>query len=135
LGLRDYLQAWVKTVLLPPDRWMSQFPTVQDLAAADLQLVSAKRGKDWGSAHATRARNFSSSAPSWDSTLAGCFPPTERGVLALPGGRTTAGRSQCSFQSALAILDGNIKRVLAAVIALDPFRVKRCRDFGRFLKS
>jgi A/G-specific adenine glycosylase len=116
-------QTQVKTVLPYFDRWMSQFPTVQDLAAADLQQVL----KAWeGLGYYARARNLHQAAQVIVQQHGGMFPTELDAVLALPGiGRTTAGGIlSAAFNQPLAILDGNVKRVLARLIALDVPPVK-----------
>ena len=116
-------QTQVKTVLPYFDRWMSQFPTVQALAAADLQQVL----KAWeGLGYYARARNLHRAAQVIVQQHNGTFPTELDAVLALPGiGRTTAGGIlSTAFNQPLAILDGNVKRVLARLIALDVPPVK-----------
>lgn len=116
-------QTQVKTVLPYFDRWMSQFPTVQTLAAADLQQVL----KAWeGLGYYARARNLHRAAQVIVQQHNGTFPTELDAVLALPGiGRTTAGGIlSAAFNQPLAILDGNVKRVLARLIALDVPPVK-----------
>jgi len=116
-------QTQVKTVLPYFDRWMSQFLTVQVLAAADLQQVL----KAWeGLGYYARARNLHQAAQVVVQQHNGTFPTELDAVLALPGiGRTTAGGIlSAAFNQPLAILDGNVKRVLARLIALDVQPVK-----------
>lgn len=111
-------QTQVKTVIPYFDRWMSQFPTVQALAAADLQQVL----KAWeGLGYYARARNLHRAAQVIVQQHGSIFPTEIDAVLALPGiGRTTAGGIlSAAFNQPLAILDGNVKRVLARLIALD----------------
>ncbi len=111
-------QTQVKTVLPYFDRWRSQFPTVQALAAADLQHVL----KAWeGLGYYARARNLHRAAQIIVQQHHGVFPTELDAVLALPGiGRTTAGGIlSAAFNQPLAILDGNVKRVLARLIALN----------------
>lgn len=116
-------QTQVKTVLPYFDRWMPQFPTVQALAAADLQQVL----KAWeGLGYYARARNLHRAAQVIVQQHNGTFPTELDAVLALPGiGRTTAGGIlSAAFNQPLPILDGNVKRVLARLIALDVPPVK-----------
>ncbi len=111
-------QTQVKTVLPYFDRWMSQLTTVQALAAADLQQVL----KAWeGLGYYARARNLHQAAQVIVQQHNGTFPTQLGAVMALPGiGRTTAGGIlSAAFNQPLAILDGNVKRVLARLIALD----------------
>lgn len=110
-------QTQVKTVIPYFERWLLRFPTVSDLAAADLQSVL----KAWeGLGYYARARNLHRSAQMLVEQFAGQFPETIEDALILPGvGRTTAGGIlSAAFNAPLAILDGNVKRVLARLINL-----------------
>ena len=111
-------QTQVKTVLPYFARWMARFPTVADLAAADQQQVL----KAWeGLGYYARARNLHRAAQVIVTQYQGQFPERLEVVLTLPGiGRTTAGGIlSAAFNQSLPILDGNVKRVLARLIALD----------------
>lgn len=111
-------QTQVKTVLPYYERWLATFPTVEVLAAADQQTVL----KAWeGLGYYARARNLHKAAQIVVSDHQGQFPTDLEAALALPGiGRTTAGGILSSaFDQPLSILDGNVKRVLARLIALD----------------
>ncbi|MGQ9871195.1 A/G-specific adenine glycosylase [Leptodesmis sp.] len=110
-------QTQVKTVLPYYDRWLTQFPTLQSLAAADQQQVL----KLWqGLGYYARARNLHRAAQEIVSHHDGVFPDDLKTVMSLPGiGRTTAGGIlSAAFNQPVAILDGNVKRVLARLIAL-----------------
>lgn len=111
-------QTQVKTVLPYYQRWLEQFPTVETLAAAPQQQVL----KAWqGLGYYARARNLHKAAQQVVEEHGGEFPSQLETVLALPGiGRTTAGGILSSaFHQPVAILDGNLKRVLARLVALD----------------
>ncbi len=111
-------QTQVKTVIPYFARWMLQFPTIEAIAAANLQSVL----KAWeGLGYYARARNLHQAAQDIVQQHDGIFPTELDAVLALPGiGRTTAGGIlSAAFNQPLAILDGNVKRVLARLIALD----------------
>ncbi len=111
-------QTQVKTVIPYFDRWMTQFPTIAAIAAADLQSVL----KAWeGLGYYARARNLHRAAQAIMQQHNGTFPTQLEAVMALPGiGRTTAGGIlSAAFNQPLAILDGNVKRVLARLIALE----------------
>jgi A/G-specific adenine glycosylase len=111
-------QTQVKTVLPYYTRWLQQFPTVFDLAAADLQTVL----KAWeGLGYYARARNLHRAAQAIVEQHKGRVPEDFDQITALPGvGRTTAGGILSSaFNLPFAILDGNVKRVLARLVALD----------------
>jgi A/G-specific adenine glycosylase len=110
-------QTQVKTVLPYYDRWLTLFPTVQALAQADQQQVL----KAWqGLGYYARARNLHQAAQVILSQYHGIFPEDLPTVLSLPGiGKTTAGGIlSAAFNQPVAILDGNVKRVLARLLAL-----------------
>ena len=110
-------QTQVKTVLPYYHRWLQQFPNVEKLAAADLQQVL----KAWqGLGYYARARNLHRCAREIIQQHDGIFPQDKKAVLGLPGiGRTTAGGIlSAAFNQPEAILDGNVKRVLARIIGL-----------------
>ena len=110
-------QTQVKTVIPYYERWLKKFPTVQDLAAANQQTVL----KLWeGLGYYARARNLHGAAQQVVAELDGVFPQEFEGVIALTGiGRTTAGGIlSAAFNQPVAILDGNVKRVLARLVAL-----------------
>lgn len=111
-------QTQVKTVLPYYENWLQQFPTIETLAQSDLQTVL----KAWeGLGYYARARNLHRAAIVITEQFNGRFPETVTQAIALPGiGRTTAGGILSSaFGQAVPILDGNVKRVLARLIALD----------------
>lgn len=110
-------QTQVKTVLPYYRRWLQQFPVILDLAMAEQQTVL----KAWeGLGYYTRARNVHRAAQTILECHHGQFPTTFEAVVALPGiGRTTAGGIlSAAFNAPTPILDGNVKRILARLIAL-----------------
>ena len=110
-------QTQVKTVIPYYERWLEAFPTVQDLAAASQQSVL----KLWeGLGYYARARNLHAAAQQVVNEFNGAFPQTLEGAIALKGiGRTTAGGIlSAAFNQPVAILDGNVKRVLSRLVAL-----------------
>ena len=111
-------QTQVKTVLPYFTRWLTTFPTLNALANADIQDVL----KAWeGLGYYARARNLHQSAQIIVEKFGGIFPERYEDAIGLPGiGRTTAGGILSSaFGQALPIMDGNVKRVLARMIALE----------------
>jgi A/G-specific adenine glycosylase len=100
-------------------RWMQAFPTLEALAAADDQDVLLL----WqGLGYYSRSRRLPAAARHLLAAPAGTgspWPMDLEGWLALPGvGRSTAGGILSSaFDLPVAILDGNVKRVLARLIA------------------
>lgn len=111
-------QTQVKTVIPYYQRWMEQFPTVKVLAQADQQQVL----KVWqGLGYYARARNLHRAAQEVVEKFGGQFPKSLEAAIALPGiGRTTAGGIlSAAFNQPVPILDGNVKRVLTRLIALE----------------
>ncbi len=110
-------QTQVKTMWPYYERWLAQFPTVEALAAADLQTVL----KAWeGLGYYARARNVHRAAQRIVSEYNSQIPQDFDQITDLPGiGRTTAGGILSSaYNLPYAILDGNVKRVLARLMAL-----------------
>lgn len=111
-------QTQVKTVIPYYHRWLDQFPTISALAQANQQTVL----KVWeGLGYYARARNLHRAAQMLEAQHGGLFPHDFEAVLALPGiGRTTAGGIlSAAFNQPLPILDGNVKRILARLMALN----------------
>lgn len=109
-------QTQVKTVIPYYERWLVQFPSIADLAAADQQQIL----KAWqGLGYYARARNLHRAAQQI-MQHGGQFPSSLELVMQLPGiGRTTAGGIlSAAFNQPVPILDGNVKRVLSRLIAL-----------------
>ncbi|MEN9231044.1 MAG: A/G-specific adenine glycosylase [Thermostichus sp. DG02_5_bins_236] len=110
-------QTQVATVIPYFQRWMQVLPRIPDLAAAPQQQVL----KLWeGLGYYRRALNLHKAAQILVQEQNGEFPQELNQVLALPGiGRTTAGGIlSAAFNQPLPILDGNVKRVLARLVAL-----------------
>jgi A/G-specific adenine glycosylase len=110
-------QTQVKTVIPYYQRWLATFPTIAALASAQQQQVL----KTWeGLGYYARARNLHRAAQAILQKHGGKFPEQLLEVMSLPGiGRTTAGGIlSAAFNQPVAILDGNVKRVLARLIAL-----------------
>jgi len=112
-------QTQLQVVLPYWQRWMAALPTREALAAADEHDVLLL----WqGLGYYSRARRLQQGARMLlDAAPPGAdpWPRTLEGWLALPGiGRSTAGSILSSaFDLPFAILDGNVKRVLARLIA------------------
>ncbi|OKH20052.1 A/G-specific adenine glycosylase [[Limnothrix rosea] IAM M-220] len=120
-------QTQVKTVIPYYERWLKKFPTVQALAKADQQSVL----KLWeGLGYYARARNLHHAAKQVVSEFNGEFPEDLENILKLKGiGRTTAGGILSSARNLpLSILDGNVKRVLARIMALEKPPAKALRE-------
>ena len=105
-------QTQVATVIPYFLRFIERFPTLPDLAAASTDDVMAH----WaGLGYYARARNLHAAAKACVNAHDGELPRDIEALHALPGiGRSTAGAilSQ-AWNDRFAILDGNVKRVLA----------------------
>lgn len=111
-------QTQVATVIPYFEAFMARFPQLHDLADAPLDDVLAR----WsGLGYYARARNLHKAAQMVRDQYDGIFPTNFVDVLALPGiGRSTAGAIlSLALNQHHAILDGNVKRVLARVFAVD----------------
>ena len=110
-------QTQITTVLPYYKRWMAQFPTVADLAAAPLDDVL----KLWeGLGYYSRARNLHAAAQLVMVEFNGRIPTTAAELMKLKGiGRYTAGAiASIAFDEAVPVLDGNVIRVLSRLTDL-----------------
>ena len=111
-------QTQVATVLGYFDRFLARFPDVAALAAAPLDDVL---GLWSGLGYYSRARNLHRCAQMVVAEHGGQFPRSSQALATLPGvGRSTAAAvAALAFGERAAILDGNVKRVLARVLGFD----------------
>ncbi|WP_194945192.1 A/G-specific adenine glycosylase [Limnohabitans sp. DM1] len=108
-------QTQVSTVLDYFARFLHKFPDVAALAAAEQDDVLAL----WsGLGYYSRARNMHRCAQEVMARFGGEFPRRAQELQTLPGiGRSTAAAiAAFCFQERVAILDGNVKRVLSRVL-------------------
>lgn len=113
-------QTQVKTVIPYFERFMSRFPTIENLAKAPQDEVLHY----WtGLGYYARARNLHAAAQKIMSEFNGVFPDNILDMMTLPGiGRSTAGAiSSIAFNYAQPILDGNVKRVLTRFAAIEGY--------------
>jgi A/G-specific adenine glycosylase len=111
-------QTQVTTVIPYYERFMARYPDVAALAAAPLDEVLHL----WtGLGYYARARNLHRAAQTLVDQHGGEFPRAFDAVADLPGiGRSTAGAVLAlSRNERHAILDGNVKRVLARCFGID----------------
>lgn len=105
-------QTQVTTVIPYFERFIARFPDVRSLAKAPVDDVLHL----WtGLGYYARARNLHRCAQTVVNEHSGEFPDTVEALSELPGiGRSTAGAIvSIAFKKRAAILDGNVKRVLA----------------------
>ncbi|MBM3116148.1 A/G-specific adenine glycosylase [Jeongeupia naejangsanensis] len=113
-------QTQVTTVIDYYQRFLLRFPDIASLASAPLDDVLAL----WsGLGYYTRARNLHKAAQMVMTDFGGTFPRAPAEIETLPGiGRSTAAAiAAFSFDTRSAILDGNVKRVLARWAGIDGF--------------
>jgi A/G-specific adenine glycosylase len=111
-------QTQVTTVLGYYDRFLQRFPDVAALAAAPLDDVLAL----WsGLGYYSRARNLHRCAQAVVAEHGGAFPASSAVLASLPGiGRSTAAAiAAFCFGERVAILDGNVKRVLTRALGYE----------------
>jgi A/G-specific adenine glycosylase len=111
-------QTRVETVVDYFNRWMTRFPSIAELAAADQQQVL----KVWeGLGYYARARNLHRAAQVVMAEHGGELPHDRAALRKLPGiGDYTVGAIlSLAYNVPEPILDGNVKRVLSRVADID----------------
>jgi A/G-specific adenine glycosylase len=127
---RDPYAVWLSEIMLQQtqvasvipyyQRFIARFPDIAALAAASQDEVLAH----WsGLGYYARGRNLHCAAQLVVAQHGGVFPSDPELVVALPGiGRSTAAAILAfSFGQRHAILDGNVKRVLARCFGIDGY--------------
>ncbi|WP_138379342.1 A/G-specific adenine glycosylase [Luteithermobacter gelatinilyticus] len=105
-------QTTVATVIPYFTKFIEKWPTVKDLAQADLDDVLV----EWaGLGYYARARNLHKCAQVIAYDLDGIFPTTEGDLRKLPGigPYTAAAIAAIAFDEAATVVDGNVERVMA----------------------
>jgi A/G-specific adenine glycosylase len=100
------------------ERFVVAYPTIQSLADADeRELLRLWQGLGYYS----RARNMHKTAKHIAETLGGRFPQTYVDLLKLPGigPYTAAAIASFAFNEKVAVVDGNVYRVLARVFGIE----------------
>jgi A/G-specific adenine glycosylase len=100
------------------EKFLAQWPSVHDLAAAPVEQVM----EAWaGLGYYARARNLHKCAQAVSAQHGGRFPDSADGLLTLPGigAYTAAAIAAIAFDRPAAVLDGNIERVLARLFAVE----------------
>ena len=125
---RDPYAVWVSEVMLQQtqvatvipyyEAWMARFADVAALAAADEEAVL----KQWeGLGYYSRARNLHRAARAVAEDHGGVVPDDLWAFRALPGvgPYTAAAVLSIAFGRDLAVVDGNVRRVLGRLVALE----------------
>ncbi|QNF33317.1 A/G-specific adenine glycosylase [Adhaeribacter swui] len=124
---KDPYAIWLSEVILQQTRvsqglpyyldFIATYPTVQDLAHAPIDDVL----RHWqGLGYYSRARNMHQTAKYITHECHGIFPNTYKGLLQLKGigPYTAAAIASFAFKEKVAVVDGNVYRVLARVFGL-----------------
>lgn len=125
---RDPYRVWLSEIMLQQtqvtavipyyEKFLARFPDVRCLAEAPAQEVMAH----WaGLGYYARARNLHACAQKIMQSWGGSFPPDAAGLATLPGigPSTAAAIAAFCYAERAAILDGNVKRVLARYFAIE----------------
>jgi A/G-specific adenine glycosylase len=125
---RDPYRIWLSEIMLQQTRvaavldhyriFLERFPNVQALTAASEDAVLAA----WsGLGYYRRARMLHQAAQQIAEQHGGCFPQNSEALLALPGiGRYTAAAiASIAFAEPVAVVDGNVERVLQRFIGIN----------------
>jgi len=125
---RDPYRIWLSEIMLQQTRvaavlehyrvFLERFPNVEALAAASEDAVLAA----WsGLGYYRRARMLHRCARQIVKQHGGCFPRNSEAWLALPGiGRYTAAAiASIAFTEPVAVVDGNVERVLQRLIGIN----------------
>jgi A/G-specific adenine glycosylase len=129
-------QTTVKAVAPYYARFLSRWPTVSALAAAELEDVL----REWaGLGYYARARNLHACAREVAEKHGGIFPTDEVGLLTLPGvgPYTAAAIAAIAYDAATLPIDGNIERVVSRLFALEeqlPAAKPRLRELADSIK-
>jgi A/G-specific adenine glycosylase len=123
----DAYRIWVSEIMLQQtrvaavipyyERFLERFPSIAALAEAPEEEVL----RYWsGLGYYSRARNLQRAAQEIVARHEGIFPASAKDVLALPGiGAYTAGAiGSIAFGQKMAVLDGNVARVIARLFAV-----------------
>lgn len=111
-------QTQVKKALDYYERFVHKFPTIQSLAQADLQDVL----KSWeGMGYYARARNLHKASKLIVSEMNGIIPDNYSDFKRLPGAGNyiTAAVLSLAFDKPYAVVDGNVKRVIARLLRIE----------------
>lgn len=125
---KEPYRIWLSEIILQQTRvsqglpyylkFIETFPTVFDLAAAPEQKVL----RLWqGLGYYTRARNLHACAKKVVADFNGVFPNTFENLKTLPGigDYTAAAIASISFGQPVAVVDGNVFRVLARIFGIE----------------
>lgn len=105
-------QTQIATMLPYYEKWVTKYPTVQDLAAADIDEIL----KMWeGLGYYRRARNLHAGAQFVVEHFDGVLPADKQALMRIPGigDYTSSAIASIAFSLPEIVIDGNVKRVMA----------------------
>jgi len=127
-GEPDPYKIWLSEIILQQtrveqgwayyERFIQQFPTVHDLASADIQQVY----KLWeGLGYYTRCKNLYETARKIVADHHGTFPSSYQDILNLKGigPYTAAAIASFAFGQPYAVVDGNVQRILSRYFGIN----------------
>jgi A/G-specific adenine glycosylase len=127
-GIKDPYRIWLSEIILQQtrveqglpyyERFITTYPTIQDLAAAPDEAVF----RLWqGLGYYARCKNMLAAARQVVQTYKGRFPDTYEQIQSLKGigPYTAAAIASFAFNSHHAVLDGNVFRVLSRYFGID----------------
>jgi len=109
------------------EKFLAEFPTVRDLAAAPRDKVLTM----WaGLGYYARARNLHKCAGVISEEHRGTFPGSEAELLKLPGigAYSAAAIASICFGEATNVVDGNVERVISRLFAVEAFLPKAKKE-------
>lgn len=110
-------QTQINTLIPYYNRWIHQFPTVQDVANASEDCIL----KAWeGLGYYSRARNLHKTCQIISTNLNGHIPDTHDALIQLPGIGTyiAAAIASIAFGKPVPVVDGNVLRVMTRFFGL-----------------
>ena len=125
---KDPYKIWLSEIILQQtrvaqglpyyQRFIENYPTIHDLAAASETSIL----RMWqGLGYYTRARNLHACARTIVTQFQGKFPNNYKALLSLPGigVYTAAAIASIAFKEPIAVIDGNVYRVLARIFGIE----------------
>jgi len=127
-------QTQIETVIPYFQKWISKYPTIRSVAAADQELLL----KLWeGLGYYSRCRNFHKASKIIIEKHGGVIPDNWSEFRALPGvGDYTAGAVlSIAYNQLYIAIDGNVKRVIARILGLKHLSNINMSRMERYLKN
>ena len=124
-------QTQVKTAIPYFNKWMKRFPTIQDVAKTDIDIIL----KYWeGLGYYSRAHNIKKSAIIICKEMKGQFPQNDS-LRSLPGiGDYMQGSiMSIAFNKPYSAVDGNVKRVFSRLLCQNFNSIKEIKKLKKYI--